>query len=914
MKKINFSNICCAFILLVFSLNSLAQSSTSRSWLWAKHPDGAVAPYTNPAISTDQNGNTYVTGGFTGTLTFSTTPSPTTLISAGESDIFIAKYDPSGNVLWAKRAGSTHSDVAWSIKYDGFGNLYIAGSFTESTNFEGTIITNPVANSSNVLLAKYNATTGDFLWVRHGAGEDGYSRQAFSVAVDKNGDPYITGEICNTTTFAPLPTLALSNRWWDIFVVKYNSAGIAQWQTVAGSLDAGYNGEGGNGIAVDQSGKVFVTGYFNGSSTYPTQFGNINLVSNGGGGFYEYDYFLAKYDPSTSTWLWAVNGGGAANDYSKSVSLDSDGNPYVSGVFTGTATFGSTSLSSTGGNDYFIAKYSTDGNLTWIHPTEGTGYFDGNRSKVDANGNLYFAGTFSGTITVGDKTITATGYDNNYIASWNKDGVFQWVKHIPGSYYGHTSAIDVENNGAIDFAEVFAQSETFDCTVLNAGSFWDFAIAKLGTTSGGPDAPTITASANPICNGSSTTLSISSGNLNNATEWKWYTESCGGTLVGSGNSITVSPVQNTTYHVRGEGGCAGPGTCANITIAINNTPPVINSITAPVDPLPVNTSMNLNVTYTGNNVTTALIKWGDASADQTVANPATNFTVPHTYNTPGVYTVIVTLTNGCGISTSSQYQYVVVYDSNGGFVTGGGWINSPAGAYRPDITLTGKGIFGFESKYQKGTTVPSGNTEFKFQAADITFKSTNYEWLVVSGSRAQYKGTGTINGSGNYGFLLTAVDGDLGNSTAPDLFRIKIWDKNNANVIVYDNQYGAADDASLNTQIAGGSIVIHTTKNTSSYTVAQNVNEERSYAGKLTVKALPNPSATQFTLKINSDDRNEMISIRVVDMLGKELEVRTNIFAGQTLEIGNGYRPGIYLVEVIQGKQIKTLKLIKEPN
>ena len=244
--------------------------STSHSWQWAKRPDIELAPYTNPSVSADGNGNTYVTGAFVGTATFATLPSPTILTSAGEADVFIAKYDASGNVLWAKRAGSTHSDAAYSIKYDGFGNLYIAGYFVESTNFDGTIITNPVSNSSNVFLAKYEATTGNFLWVRHGAGDDGYTRQAFDVAVDKYGDPYITGEICNTTTFAPFPTLELSNRWWDIFVVKYNSAGVIQWQTSAGTLDAGYNCEGGTGIAVDQSGKVFVTGYFNGTPTYPS--------------------------------------------------------------------------------------------------------------------------------------------------------------------------------------------------------------------------------------------------------------------------------------------------------------------------------------------------------------------------------------------------------------------------------------------------------------------------------------------------------------------------------------------------------------------------------------------------------------------------------------------------------------------
>src|SRR5678816_4204719 len=87
--------------------------------------------------------------------------------------------------------------------------------------------------------------------------------------------------------------------------------------------------------------------------------------------------------------------------------------------------------------------------------------------------------TFIGTATVGDATITSTGHDNCYVSYWDKNGIFEWVKHIPGSYYGHVSSIDIESNGNIDFLEVFAQSETFDCTVLTAGSFTSLAVAKL---------------------------------------------------------------------------------------------------------------------------------------------------------------------------------------------------------------------------------------------------------------------------------------------------------------------------------------------------------------------------------------------------------------------------------------------------
>jgi hypothetical protein len=138
----------------------------------------------------------------------------------------------------------------------------------------------------------------------------------------------------------------------------------------------------------------------------------------------------------------------------------------------------------------------------------------------------------------------------------------------------------------------------------------------------------------------------------------------------------------------------------------------------------------------------------------------------------------------------------VVYDPNGGFVTGGGWIDSPAGAYTPDPTAAGKATFGFVAKYKKGATVPDGNTEFQFKAGDLNFKSTSYDWLVVAGSKAQFKGTGTINGDGDYEFLITAGDG------RPDTFRIKIWTVvGGVEQVLYDNGSQQA--------LGGGSIMVH---------------------------------------------------------------------------------------------------------
>jgi hypothetical protein len=199
--------------------------------------------------------------------------------------------------------------------------------------------------------------------------------------------------------------------------------------------------------------------------------------------------------------------------------------------------------------------------------------------------------------------------------------------------------------------------------------------------------------------------------------------------------------------------------------------------------------------------------------------PALQYTIDGPYSTvyadpidqtPGIHTVTVTAYYVAGLTGSSSVSYVV-YDPTGGFVTGGGWFMSPQGAYTPlynpeYVDSGGKATFGFVSKYQKGATVPTGNTEFQFQAGNLFFKSTLYEWLVVNqnGTNAQFKGYGTINGSGSFRFMLWAGDNSL--SGDPDSFRIKIWQDDGIGneTVVYDN--GSSQP------IDGGSIVVHTKK------------------------------------------------------------------------------------------------------
>ena len=264
------------------------------------------------------------------------------------------------------------------------------------------------------------------------------------------------------------------------------------------------------------------------------------------------------------------------------------------------------------------------------------------------------------------------------------------------------------------------------------------------------------------------------------------------------------------------------------TLIVDKAPPVISNFNVSPNPVAVSTPFTISATFTDALTNVAGAEYSlDGTGGTWVALPSAGGTAPYGDSKTEHGTITISLPNAdvldvCVRSTDQvgntnavtgtnpiQCIFLAVYDPTAGFVTGGGWIDSPSSACPIFCSgAVGKATFGFVSKYitQKDKTTPvlTGNTEFQFHAGNVNFKSTNYEWLVVSqnGTRAQYKGTGTMNGQEGYGFLLTALDN-------PDKFRIKIWD---AGGTIYDNQWEKADSGNDATLLGGGSIIIHVPK------------------------------------------------------------------------------------------------------
>jgi HYR domain-containing protein/PKD domain-containing protein len=321
----------------------------------------------------------------------------------------------------------------------------------------------------------------------------------------------------------------------------------------------------------------------------------------------------------------------------------------------------------------------------------------------------------------------------------------------------------------------------------------------------------------------------------------------------------------------------GNGNTANATQTVEVTnPPPVATITAPASGFIIGVGQTVAFagSFSDNTGDVHTVQWTcDVLTFAGTVNEAARTTAgSFTFGAAGVYSVKMTVKDQCNqASTATQVAgvdaMVVVYDPSAGFVTGGGWINSPPGAYPADPSLVGKANFGFVSKYKKGQSTPSapeGETEFQFKAGSLNFHSTSYEWLVISGAKAQFKGWGTINDTGSYGFMLTSTDGQVNGGGGQDKFRMKITNKVTG-VVVYDSQLGASDTDAATTLIAGGSIVIHTS---SGFLTAEAPGFETAAVTTAIHQNTPNPFNPSTTLRFSVADPGR-VSIRVFNVRGE---------------------------------------------
>ena len=483
-KKNTWSKTAATLLFFILVCVNVTQAQ-SPNLAWAKSM-GGINNDESKGVAVDGAGNVYTTGRFAGTVDFDPNAGVFNLTSVGSNDIFITKFDTTGNLVWAKCIGGTSDDLGNSIAVDASGNVYTTGYFVGTADFDPNAGISNLTSATlrDIFVSKLNAS-GNLVWAKRigGTGDD----IGYSIAVDATGNIYTTGAFQITVDFNPNASVLnlTSTGNYDIFVSKLNAAGNLVWAKAMGNATSN---DIGNSIAIDATGNVYTTGYFQGTVDFDPNAGVLNLTSAGNA-----DIFVSKLG-ATGNLVWAKSMGGTSNDFGNSIAVDASGNVYTTGYFGGTVDFdpnaGDLNLTSTGFLDIFVSKLNATGNLVWAKAMGGTTNVVGFGITVDATGNVYITGYFQGIVdfdpSAGISNLTASGSTDIFVSKLASTGNFAWAKSMGGISNDFGSSIAVDAIGNVYTTGSFGSTVDFDpnARVSNLTSFGgdDIFVHKMKVT------------------------------------------------------------------------------------------------------------------------------------------------------------------------------------------------------------------------------------------------------------------------------------------------------------------------------------------------------------------------------------------------------------------------------------------------
>ena len=419
---------------------------------------------TESSMAKDAAGNTYTAGTFGGTVNFAPVGSTAvSLVSKGTSDAFLAKYSPTGALLWVRDLGGAAGNTAAAngVVVDAAGNATLVGQFSGSAEF------NPGGASARLtgggvvgFAARYDAS-GNYVWAR--AFTDGVSESAKSVDLDAAGNAYIAGVFWGsggrgnfgTTASGAAATAASVGYGSNGYVLKLDAAGNTVWANGFGGTSA----DQATRVAADAAGNVYVAGILSGTATV----GGTTLTSRGGT-----DVFLEKLSAASGSVQWATSFGGPGSDSTGGLAVDATGNVYLGGTFYGSVAIGGTTINSggTGTPGGFLAKYSPAGGVQWASALSSTQGSSVNDVKVDSAGSVYIGGNFTGVASLGGPALYSGGGADPFLVKLNSAGTFQWQMRAGGPGNDTLTALAVGGTDNVTTTGSFNTPALFGPTTL----------------------------------------------------------------------------------------------------------------------------------------------------------------------------------------------------------------------------------------------------------------------------------------------------------------------------------------------------------------------------------------------------------------------------------------------------------------
>ncbi len=369
----------------------IAKVDPAGKFLWVRSGGGDKIDR-GYAIATDKKGNSYVTGHFESSEAFFGTKK---IVNKGNYDLFVAKYDPNGNLLWIKAGGGAGSDNGHGIAVDEMGHVFVTGSVVGGFTLDETPLGGAGGSHVFCLMLDPDDKIG---WCRVAEGDGSSSGQ--SISVDQRGNCFVGGSAGGGGSFGGVALTNVKGR--DVLVTCFNSSGRNVW------LHQGY-GSGGamiHGIKADGAGNVWAAGMFKGELKLQER-----AVQSAG----KDDILLMNFNPKGEL-KWTKTGGGDGIDYGLGVAADSAGNSVLSGSFQGKMTFGDAEKTSTGGTDIYLAGFDESGKQTWFLQPEGKATEHAYTLALDPSGSLFISGACSGPTTFGKHSVGNLGSNDVFLA------------------------------------------------------------------------------------------------------------------------------------------------------------------------------------------------------------------------------------------------------------------------------------------------------------------------------------------------------------------------------------------------------------------------------------------------------------------------------------------------------------------